>query len=73
MADEELRTQREILRSIENNQIKLTTIMESQTEKSKDHEARIRSLETSKNKLMAGVAVAGSTGVWASIKSFFGF
>ena len=73
MAEDEMRSMREILRDIEKKQIETCTLVKSQKEKSDDHETRIRSLESSKNKLMAGVAVAGSTGVWASIKSFFGF
>ncbi len=73
MATDEIRSMREILRDIEKTQIETKTIVITQKEKSEDHETRIRSLESSKSKLMAGVAVAGSTGVWASIKSFFGF
>ena len=73
MATDEIRSMREILRDIEKTQIETKTLVSAQKEKSEDHETRIRSLESSKNKLMAGVAVAGSTGVWASIKSFFGF
>lgn len=73
MADDELRTQREILRSIENKLTETCTLVKTQSKTSDDHEKRIRSLENSKNKLMAGVTIAGSTGVWASIKSFFGF
>jgi len=71
MAEEE-RTMREILRSIENGQIELKKDVEHIKESKKDQEYRIRSLEKSKHKITAGIGFAGTTGLWALIKSYIG-
>lgn len=73
MADEEIRSMREILRDMEKTLVETCTIVKSQKEKTEDHETRIRSLEKSKNKIVAGVTVASGTGITAWLKSLFGY
>lgn len=72
--DEE-RTMREILRSVETQQIKTITLLETHKEKLDDHEARLRTNEKDMSKLkngLWGILVASGTGLLGGIKALFG-
>lgn len=64
--NDEIRTQREILRSIENTLIETKTIVEGNKTKLEDHETRIRKNE----KGLIGILATSAAGLLSGIKAW---